>query len=131
MDNLDEGLKRIEERLTPLKGYETRLGKEINKLAKSLPEKKAFKIPQGMNLPQIQMYFNEVLRQIIRPRDQSDRTSFRKISNWLVRGINEGKFSSEIFDVVLGYAREANKPECRNPAAVFTTILKKELGYKV
>ena len=35
------------------------------------------------------------------------------------------------FERVLKYAAEAGRGKSRNPAAVFTAILKKELGYKV
>ena len=62
--------------------------------------------------------------------EQSDRTGFRRIGNWLVRGISDKKFGAEIFEVVLGYAVEAAGPESRNPAAVFMAILKRELDYK-
>jgi hypothetical protein len=43
-------------------------------------------------------------------------------------GCATGRFNEEIFDRVLGYAREASTG--RNPAAVFITLLKKELGYR-
>ena len=72
--------------------------------------------------------FNETLISIIKPRNQSDRTCFRNITNWLIGGCATGRFNEEIFDRVLGYAREASTG--RNPAAVFITLLKKELGYR-
>ena len=57
--------------------------------------------------------FNEALSGIIKPRNQSDRTCFRNITNWLMTGCAAGRFNAEIFDRVLGYAREASG--CRNP----------------
>ncbi len=74
--------------------------------------------------------FNESLMQIIKPRSQSDRTSFRNISNWLMVKIHAGVFNEQIILRVLEYAAEAVKGRSRNPAAVFISILKKELGYK-
>ncbi len=72
--------------------------------------------------------FNEVLISIIKPRNQSDRTCFRNITNWLIGGCATGHFNEEILDKVLGYARKASTG--RNPAAVFKALIKKELGYR-
>lgn len=72
--------------------------------------------------------FNEALISIIKPRNQSDRTCFRNITNWLICGCATGRFNEQIFDRVLGYAREASTG--RNPAAVFMALIKKELGYR-
>jgi uncharacterized protein YdaU (DUF1376 family) len=74
--------------------------------------------------------FNESLQQIIKPRNQSDRTSFRNIGNWLMVKIQAGVFNEQIIPRVLEYAAEAVKGRSRNPAAVFISILKKELNYK-
>jgi len=73
--------------------------------------------------------FNQSLQQIIRPRNQSDRTSFRNIGNWLMVKIQAGEFNERIIPRVLEYAAEAVKGKSRNPAAVFTSILKRELKY--
>ena len=72
--------------------------------------------------------FNEALMEIIKPRNQSDRTCFRNITNWLMTGCTTGRFNSEIFERVLDYAKEAAVR--RNPAAVFVSLLKKELDYR-
>jgi uncharacterized protein YdaU (DUF1376 family) len=72
--------------------------------------------------------FNVELIKIIRPANQSDRTCFRNITNWLMVGCATGGFNHEIFIRVLDYAKEASR--CRNPAAVFVTLLKKELDYR-
>jgi uncharacterized protein YdaU (DUF1376 family) len=74
------------------------------------------------------LHFNGALCQIIRPRSQSDRTCFRNVTNWLTAGVATGRFTQEIFAQVLDYAKEAQKG--RNPAAVFITLLQKELGYR-
>jgi hypothetical protein len=61
---------------------------------------------------------------------QSDRTSFQRISAWLVAKCSCGALDEhEAFARVLDFAREAANPKSRNPAAVFTSILKKEMGY--
>jgi hypothetical protein len=75
------------------------------------------------------LQFYECLIKIIVPKSIGDRTCFRRISNWLTDGYKSGKFRREIFNIVLSFAKEASKPQCRNPAAVFVTILKKELRY--
>lgn len=75
------------------------------------------------------LYFSEKLAQIIRPKNQSDRTCFRRITNWLLRGVKEHEYRPEIFEKVLRYAIEASGPDSRNPAAVFMKILKEEMGY--
>ena len=72
--------------------------------------------------------FHDALVALIRPRSSSDRTSFRNIANWLVAECEMGKFTEEIFERAYDYAKEARKG--RNPAAVFTSLMKKELNYK-
>ncbi len=73
------------------------------------------------------LHFNEALMSIIRPRNQSDRTCFRNITSWLRAGCATGKFNEQIFGRALDYAKEASLG--RNPAAVFISLLKKELNY--
>ena len=74
--------------------------------------------------------FHQSLIRTIGLKNQSDRTSFRNIANWLQSQVEAGEFDEDIFHVVLNYAVEAAQPTSRNPAAVFTSILKKELGYR-
>lgn len=74
--------------------------------------------------------FYQTLIGIIHPKDQSDRTSFRNIAKWAAEQIKEGKYDEDVFQQILAYATEAAQPTSRNPAAVFISILKKELGYK-
>jgi len=73
--------------------------------------------------------FSEELKKIIRPKDQSDRTTFRRIAEYLEKGIKEKRYTPMIFGIVLQWATEAAGPQSRNPAAVFMKILKEELGY--
>ena len=73
--------------------------------------------------------FYETLIGTLPPRSVSDRTCFRRIAAWLADGIEQGRFDDEIFTVALTYAREASVAEVRNPAAVFVSMLKKEIGY--
>ncbi len=74
------------------------------------------------------LHFNEALNGMIKPRNQSDRTCFRNITTWLLSECASGRFNNEIFSRVLDYAKEASGG--RKPAAVFITLLKKELGYR-
>ena len=73
--------------------------------------------------------FHETLLGIIPTRTVSDRTCFRRITAWLTAEVEAARLDVEIFQIVLGYAKEARQPGVRNPAAVFVTILKKELKY--
>jgi len=74
--------------------------------------------------------FERALRLVIPPKDVSDRTTFRNISNWLRNQCQLDVFDEHtIFRRVLDFALEASGPTSRNPAAVFITILKKELHY--
>lgn len=73
--------------------------------------------------------FSEELKQIIRPKDQSDRTTFRRVAAFLEQGIKDKKYTIRIYKIVLNYAREAAGPMSRNPAAVFMKIIKEELNY--
>ncbi len=85
----------------------------------------------AVSLQEKQFAFDRALAILIRPRNQSDRTSFRKISRWLVENCQAEIFDENvIFRRVIDFALEASGPESRNPAAVFTSILKKELDYK-
>lgn len=72
--------------------------------------------------------FSEALSSVIKPLNQSDRTCFNNITSWLMTGCATGRFSNEIFAGVLDYAKEA--VSCRNPAAAFVALLKKELDYR-
>jgi len=107
-----------------------RKGKVIEKESKdtSYPTEQSL---SSSNSPQTQVQalnFNSALINIIRPRSQSDRTCFYNITKWLTAGCATGEFNEQIFDRVLDYAREANRG--RNPAALFMTLLKKEMGYR-
>jgi len=80
------------------------------------------------------MYFEGCFKEILRARDQSDRTSLIRITRWLGEQCEAGKLDEEIvFGQVLNWAREVavgeTKREVRNPWAVLMSILKKELGY--
>lgn len=71
----------------------------------------------------------EVLCSVIRPRNQADRTCFWKVSLWADKKIRTRERDTKFFDLIIDYAREAAGPDARNPAAVFMSILKKELNY--
>jgi hypothetical protein len=68
---------------------------------------------------------------VLPPRDQSDRTCFRRICEWATSGVTAGVFDEwEIYRRILGYALDATQPKARNPRALFLSILKKEMKYK-
>lgn len=76
------------------------------------------------------MILEKAIKLIIPPRDVSDRTSFRRVCDWVVTGVEAGVLDEyTIFRRVLDYALEASTPTARNPAAVFMSILKKEMKY--
>lgn len=101
----------------------------MNKIHKTITQQANCKIDKSVSVEAQSLLFHERLTQIIRPRNQSDRTCFRRIANWITRGISDKKFTSETFEKVLEFAVEAAGPDSRNPAAVFMRILKTELGY--
>ena len=74
--------------------------------------------------------FLTTLAGIIPARDCSDRTAFRRVAKWLADECTARRFEVEIFPFVLDLAREAAGSECRKPAAVFMSPLKKELDYQ-
>ncbi len=71
----------------------------------------------------------EALCSIIRPKNQSDRTCFWKVCLWADKKIRHREKTVEFYDLLLDYAREAAGPDSKRPAAVFISILKKELDY--
>jgi len=101
----------------------------LKKIHRTIAQEAECVIDQNAMIEQQILMFHERLVTIIRPRNQSDRTSFRRVSNWLLRGIQDGAFKPKVLETVLRYAQEATSPDCRNPAAVFMAILKKEMGY--
>ena len=94
-------------------------------------------IEQGLNLNEAEtieqkaLVFQRALKIAIKPKNQSDRTCFRTLTSWLTNECNAGRLDGHaIFKRVLDFALEASGPRSRNSAAVFMTILKKEIGYK-
>ena len=94
---------------------------------KELPVRSANTLRAPLKQSRSLMYY-EAITEILTPRNQSDRTCFRNVTNWLSEEIIQERFNCEIFDRVLGYAGEAKNG--RNPAAVFMALMKKELGYR-
>ena len=82
------------------------------------------------SLEQRAFNFERALKIVLPPRDISDRTSFRRMTDWLATKCRAGEFDERIiFQRVIDFALEASWPKSRNPHAVFTSIFKKELGY--
>ncbi len=73
--------------------------------------------------------FFETLLATLPARSVSDRTCYRRLTEWLRDEIRAGRLTTEIFAQVLLYAREAGVGRARNPNAVFMSILRKEIGY--
>jgi len=73
------------------------------------------------------LHFNDALSRLIPPASRSDRTCFRNVTKWLVEGCATGRYTAEIFERVLDYAKQARQG--KKTAAVFMAILKEELGY--
>ncbi len=68
---------------------------------------------------------------IIPPKSVSDRTTLRNIVNHYSKvAESRGEPPDSIFKILIDFALEASGPFSRVPAAVFMTILKKELGYQ-
>lgn len=84
----------------------------------------------SITLRKQKLAFYQTLINIIHPKDQSDRTSFRNVANWACEQIKEGEHDEDLFREILTFATEAAQPTSRNPAAVFISIIKKELKYK-
>ena len=72
--------------------------------------------------------FIDALSRLIPPRNRSDHTCFRRVADWLVDGCVSGRFTVEIFERVLDYAKQARQGD--NPAALFMATIRDELGYK-
>jgi hypothetical protein len=73
--------------------------------------------------------FYNLLKETIPPKNVSDRTCFRRVAAWLSQGVKGGRWDNSIYLIVLDYAKEARDGGARNPAAVFMSILQKELQY--
>ena len=67
---------------------------------------------------------------IIPPKSISDRTTIRNIvKHYSEIAKSKGESTDSIFKILIDFALEASGPYSRVPAAVFVSILKKELGY--
>ena len=67
---------------------------------------------------------------IIPPKSVSDRTTLRNVvKHFSEMARSQGQPPDSIFKILIDFALEASGPFSRVPAAVFMTILKKELGY--
>jgi len=65
----------------------------------------------------------------IPPKNQSDRTSFRRMISWLEREVIAGRLCPEVFRAVLTIAIETKCAEVKNRHAVFTAAFQREFGY--
>lgn len=76
------------------------------------------------------MALKKALKIVMPPRDVSDRTCFRRVCNRIIHGVEAGVFDGRsIFREALDLALEASQPGARSPAAVFMSILRKEIKY--
>jgi hypothetical protein len=75
-------------------------------------------------------HLEKALRIVLPPKDQSDRTCFRKVAAWLGEKCSAELFNpDEVLPRVIDFALEASSPGANNSHAVFMSILKKELNY--
>lgn len=72
--------------------------------------------------------FELTLIQILPPRNQAERTTFRRLSGHLAGEIAAGNLKLDIFDRLLSRAREA-KSVANNPRAMFIAVAKQETGF--
>lgn len=82
------------------------------------------------------LHFTEFFKEILRPIDQSDRTTLNRLTHWLGEECKAGRLDEEVvFGQVLAWAKEvedgAKAGTVRNPWAVLMSILRKELGYNL
>jgi len=67
---------------------------------------------------------------IIPPKSMSDRTTLRNVVKYYLKvADSKGEAVDGLFKMIIDFALEASGPFSRVPAAVFISILKKELGY--
>ncbi len=67
---------------------------------------------------------------VIPPRGISDRSTFSNlVKYYAARAAQEGEEPDYIYRILIGFALESSGPASRNPAAVFMSIVKKELSY--
>jgi len=86
-------------------------------------------VKEGL-LTQRIVHLEKAIKIALPPKSQSDRTCFRRVSNWIMQKCSEGIFNpDEMLSRVLDFALEASSPVAMNPPAVFMSILKKELNY--
>ena len=70
------------------------------------------------------------VKRCIPPRGLSDRTCMSNLARWLGEHCEDAEHKADyLLRQVIDFAIEASGPESRNPAAVFMSILKRELNY--
>ena len=93
-------------------------------------KRKKLDLKNAQTLEQKRMIFERSLKIVIPPKHYSDRVSFERISNWLADRCRYGDLDEqEVFSLALDFALEASGRTVRNPAAVFTYLMKRKLGY--
>ena len=99
---------------------------ELNAILKA----KKISLHNAIDLYEKKHIFENILKIIIPPKGYGDCVAFRNVSTWLNSKCKDGTYNPDnIFKIVLDFALEASGPHSRNPAAVFMSILKKELNY--
>lgn len=68
---------------------------------------------------------------VLPPKSVSDRTTIRNVVKYYSEmARSQGQQPDSIFKILIDFALEASGPFSRVPAAVFMSIIKKELGYQ-
>lgn len=73
--------------------------------------------------------FAENLEKILPPITKSDRTAYVNMIRWLDNEIKNNHYDENVFEEIVGYAKQAKTGKSRNPIAVFFDMLKREIGY--
>lgn len=105
--------------------------KMLEKTLKDITRERGLSLTDEKSFDYRALVLEKTLRIVLPPRNQSDRTSLRRIANWIREECEPGHFDPDIiYRRVIDFAIEASGPGSKNPAAVFMSIVKKELGYK-
>lgn len=99
-------------------------------LKKIMIKRGLFVIGDELSAEEKTVNMRKALYIIIPPKSVSDRTTIRNIVKFYSdKAKSQGQQPDSIFKILIDFALEASGPLSRVPAAVFISILKKELDY--
>lgn len=129
-DAVDAGLKGAEKRWRPHKGSHNNPIANVNetKRKRNKGNTTYTYTEENSHSATSSLRFVDALERIIKPKDQSDRTSFKNLAGWIAENILNKKFNEDIYARILQYAQDAKTG--RKPVAVFFATLTRELKYR-